>query len=82
MIINLILGMDKSIDNPTPAVNPPLNKNKRDQLRKKDLYYSLVIGSLNFLMNSTLPKTQFWFINARVSSLIPSFCTIKPLNGY
>ena len=51
--------MDKSSAKPTPAVIPPLMKNEGDQARKNCFSYRSVIGSLNFLTNSTFPEAQF-----------------------
>ena len=58
-IINMIPGMDKYSDKHTPSVKPPLDKNEGAQSRKNDFNYRSVIGSLNFLTNSTCPKAQF-----------------------
>ena len=58
-IINMIPGMNKTSDNPTPVVKPPLAKHKGSQSRKNDFNYKSVIGLLDFLTNSTRPEEQF-----------------------
>ena len=37
IFLNMIPGMEKSINKPTPAVNPPLEKNEVSQARKMTL---------------------------------------------
>ena len=56
---NMITSMEKSSAKPTPAVKPPLAKNEGSHAGKNDFNYRSVIGSLNFLTNSTLHEAQF-----------------------
>ena len=58
-ILNIIPGMDKSSAKPNPAVKPSLLKNEGAQERNNNFNYRSLIGSLNFLTNSTRPKAQF-----------------------
>ena len=55
----MIPGMDKSSNKTTPAVKPTLAKIEGSQARKNDFNHISVIGSLNFLTNSTRPEAQF-----------------------
>ena len=52
----MIPVMDKSSAKPNPLVKSPLAKNERYQAKKKDFIYISVIGSLNFITNSTRPE--------------------------
>ena len=55
----MIPGMDKSSAKPNIVVNRPIAEKEGSQATKNDFNYRSVIGSLNFLTNSTRPNAQF-----------------------
>ena len=55
----MIPGIDRSSNNTTPAVKPPLAENEGYQAIKNYFDYRLVIESLNLLTNPTCPEAQF-----------------------
>ena len=55
----MITVIEKSSSKPSPAVKPLLDKNEGYQSIKNDFNYISVIGSLNFLTNSTRPEAKF-----------------------